>query len=133
MKQLAPQIDKRPQLGIGLHRDHQPVRLMGDKGGQSEQILALPGERLRNLVLGPAPVDLSFEIEWPAELPVRPSVSRNTHSSGVSGSTSTFWGCPLMERRGILSSSIGLPDSPGSRMSTLIIGGFGAPPHAPLR
>src|SRR6266481_2611754 len=37
----------------------------------------------------------------PYLVPVRPSVSRNTHSSGVSGSTSTCCVCPLMMSRSI--------------------------------
>src|SRR5215831_7171812 len=37
----------------------------------------------------------------PYLVPVRPSVSRSTHSSGVSGSTSTCCGCSLMVRRSI--------------------------------
>src|SRR5437870_12340789 len=37
----------------------------------------------------------------PYLVPVRPTFSRNTHSSGVLGSTSTVWDCPLTVRRAI--------------------------------
>src|SRR3954471_11507442 len=37
----------------------------------------------------------------PYLVPVRPKVSRNTHSNGVSGSTSASRVCPLMMRRAI--------------------------------
>src|SRR5262249_37700406 len=38
----------------------------------------------------------------PYFVPVRPSASRSTHRSGVSGSTSISCGCPLIVRRGIM-------------------------------
>src|SRR6516164_6709008 len=38
----------------------------------------------------------------PYFVPVRPSVSRSTHRSGVSRSTSISCGCPLIVRRGIM-------------------------------
>src|SRR5215813_15571426 len=38
----------------------------------------------------------------PYLVPVRPSVSRNTHSNGVSGSTSTCCVCSLTVRRNIV-------------------------------
>src|SRR5262245_54243882 len=41
----------------------------------------------------------------PYLVPVRPMFSRIAHNSGVSGGTSTLWGCPLIVRRAIRSSS----------------------------
>src|SRR6516225_11292646 len=50
----------------------------------------------------------------PYRVPVRPSVSRNTHSSGVSGSTSTSCAWPLIVRWGIGVFLDRVPRPPGS-------------------
>src|SRR3984893_18520802 len=60
----------------------------------------------------------------PYLVPVRLRVSRRTHSSGVSGSTSTCCACPLMVSRGI---SVLLDRYPPPRL--FIIGGAAAPLH----
>src|SRR4029077_16154305 len=57
VEQLAALIQRRPQLGGAPQRYRQPPRLKGDKGTQSEEIRALPRQRLGALVLGPASVD----------------------------------------------------------------------------
>src|SRR5258707_14649534 len=45
----------------------------------------------------------------PYLVPVMPSVSRSTHSRGVSGSTSTLWDWPLMMSVGIVLLPLGRP------------------------
>src|SRR5205807_5926595 len=43
----------------------------------------------------------------PYLVPVRPTCSRNTHNSGVSGSTSTLCDCPLTVKRAMRMSPVG--------------------------
>src|SRR5215831_4157058 len=52
----------------------------------------------------------------PYLVPVSPTCSRITHSSGVSGSTATSWTAPLM-----LSFAMGLPLSPSTRSCVRIV------------
>src|SRR6516164_5373751 len=56
-----------------------------------------------------------WAIPQPYRVPVRPSVSRNTHSRGVSGSTSTCRAWPLILRLGIVALLDRVPRPAGSR------------------
>ena len=66
-EQFFAQIEKRTRLGTGVYRDRQAARLTGDECSQREQFLALPGERLRSLILAAAAVDPLLEIERAGE------------------------------------------------------------------
>jgi hypothetical protein len=76
VEQLAPQSEKWLQLGIVLRRNRRAARLVGDKGGQSEKVLALRGERLGTLGLAAAPVDPPFEIQRAGEPRLKYRVAR---------------------------------------------------------
>src|SRR5271167_4221832 len=68
----------------------------------------------------------------PYRVPVRPSVSRNTHSSGVSGSTSTCCARPLMVRWGIFALLDLFPGGRARPILAPIIGPFGGIPNFPF-
>src|ERR1700741_5262535 len=63
----------------------------------------------------------------PYLVPVSPSVSRSTHKSGVSGSTSTSRVCPLILRRAILLLLIDLWHSAESVLASILSPSFGPP------